>query len=220
MAKAIRDAIRDRGSAAIALSGGSSPVGAYEQLAKAALDWKNVHVFWVDERAVGPAHERSNYLLVKNALLDTAGIEPANVHRMHGEAADLDSAAHDYEAELRKFVPHQKGGLPSFDLQVLGIGSDGHTASLFPGDPTVHVTDRLVASVAATGQREARLSLTGPVLENGTATLVIVLGKDKNPAISKIWAANGDLNETPGRIIRGFRGSICWVIDRPAGGIV
>lgn len=219
MVKAIREALRDRGAATIALSGGSSPGDAYRLLAKETLDWNKVQIYWVDERAVPPAHERSNYGAAKKALLDAIAIPPGNVHRMRGEADDLSAAAQEYEETLRDTVKQKLGGLPSLDLVVLGIGDDGHTASLFPGERTVHVTDRLVAAVPAKEGREARLTLTTPVLENARASVVIVLGKAKHPALERIWTTNGNVDETPGRVIRSFRGSITWVIDRAAGGM-
>jgi 6-phosphogluconolactonase len=219
MTKSILEAIRERGAASIALSGGSSPLDAYRLLAKETIDWNKVHVYWVDDRAVPPEHARSNYLQAKSAFLDPAGVPAANIHRMHGEAADLEAAAAEYEAVLRDTVKSKLGGLPSLDLQVLGIGTDGHTASLFPGERTMYVTDKLVAAVLPTPDREARLTLTAPVLENAKASVIIVLGKDKHPALERIWATHGDLDETPGRVIRNFRGSICWVIDRAAGGM-
>ena len=219
MVKAIQEAIRDRGTAAIALSGGSSPLEAYRLLAQQTIDWNKVHVYWVDERAVPPTHDRSNYGQAKKALLDPAQIPESSIHRMRGEASDLAVAAADYEAELRDTVKSKLGGLPSLDLLVMGIGDDGHTASLFPGDRTVHVTDKLVAAVPAKGDREARLTLTAPVLENARSSVVLVLGKAKHPALERIWATHGDIDETPSRVIRGFRGSICWVIDRAAGGM-
>jgi 6-phosphogluconolactonase len=217
--KSILDAIRDRGTATIALSGGSSPLEAYGLLAKATIDWNKVHVYWVDERAVPPTHERSNYGQAKKVLLDPAGIPESSIHRMRGEASDLATAALDYEAELRETVKSKLGGLPSLDLLVMGIGDDGHTASLFPGDRTMYVTDKLVAAVPPTADREARLTLTTPMLENARASVVLVLGKAKHTALERIWATSGDLDQTPGRVIRGFRGSICWVIDRAAGGM-
>lgn len=219
MSKAIREALRDRGTATIALSGGGSPVDAYRLLAKETFDWSRIHVYWVDERAVPPQHERSNYGSAKAALLDAIAIPPENVHRMRGEADDLQAAAEEYEATLRDTVKHKLGGLPSLDLVVLGIGDDGHTASLFPGERTMHVTDRLVAAVPAKPGREARLTLTTPVLENARATVIIVLGKSKHPPLERIWATSGSVDDTPGRIIRSFRGSITWVIDRAAGGM-
>ncbi len=218
MRRAIHEAIRERGVATIALSGGSSPIDAYRLLAKESLDWSKIHVYWVDERAVAPSHERSNYAAAKSALLDLVSIPSANVHRMRGEDADLDKAAADYEAELRD-VKAKVAGIPALDLVVLGVGDDGHTASLFPGEDTMLVTDRLVAAVPARDAREARLTLTAPVLENARASVIIVLGKAKHDALERIWAASGDVKETPGRVIRGFRGAITWVIDRAAGGM-
>ncbi len=222
--KTILDAIRDRGTASIALSGGSSPLDTYRLLAQETIDWNKVHVYWVDERAVPPTHERSNYGHAKAAFLDPAGVPEANVHRMRGEASDVTIAAQDYEAELRDTVKSKLGGLPSLDLLILGIGDDGHTASLFPGGSTAQVTDRLVAAVPANPAgdaepREQRLTLTLPMLENARASVVIVLGKAKHPALEKIWSTNGDVQQIPGRVIRNFRGSICWIIDRAAGGM-
>ena len=222
MTRTIHEALKERGAATIALSGGSSPLDAYRALAAQPIDWKRVHVYWVDERGVAPAHERSNYGAAKTALLDAIDIPAENVHRMRGEDPDLERAAADYEAELRDTVKAKVAGLPALDLVVLGIGDDGHTASLFPGRDTVNVTDRLVVAVppAEAGEpREARLTLTSPMLENARSSLVIVLGQSKHEPLERIWATSGELKETPGRIIRGFRGSITWVIDRAAGGM-
>ncbi len=219
MARHIRDALKARGRAAIALSGGSSPVGAYRLLAKDTLDWTKIDVFWVDERCVPANHDRSNYRAAKEALLDPAGVPPPNVHRMRGEASDPTIAAADYDATLREVVTSKIGGIPSLDLVVLGVGDDGHTASLFPGEATTQITDRLVAAVPARADREARLTLTVPVLENARATVLVAVGANKHPALERVWAANGSLDETPARVIRGFRGSITWVIDRAAGGM-
>lgn len=219
MARAIHEAVKERGAATIALSGGSSPGGAYRCLAEQAIDWSKVHVYWVDERAVPPDHERSNYRGAKAALLDAIAIPPGNVHRMRGEDPDLERAAADYEAELRDTVKAKIGGVPALDLLVLGVGSDGHTASLFPGEGAVSVTDRLVAAVPARGEREARLTLTVPVLENACASVIVVLGRSKHDALERVWATGGSLAETPARVVRGFRGAITWVIDRAAGGM-
>jgi 6-phosphogluconolactonase len=219
MTRSIHDALKERGVAAIALSGGSSPVEAYRQLAQQSIDWNKVHIYWVDERAVPPESERSNYGSAKKALLDAISIPPGNVHRMRGEEPDLEKAAADYDAELRDTIKAKIGGLPALDLVVLGIGDDGHTASLFPGEETVNITDRLVAAVPAREGREARLTLTAPVLENARASTIIVLGAPKHAALERIWATSGDVKKTPGRIIRGFRGAITWVIDRAAGGM-
>ena len=215
----LEQALSGQGTATMAVSGGSTPALWFRELVDLDLDWSRIHLFWVDERAVPPTHERSNYAGAKAAFLDPSGIPSSNIHRMRAEASDLAIAAMDYEAELRDSVRLKLGGVPALDLVVLGIGDDGHTASLFPGDATLFVTDKLVAPVPAAGQREARLTLTSPVLESARATVVIVLGASKHPALERVWAASGDLRETPARVIRGCRGSVTWVIDRAAGGM-
>jgi 6-phosphogluconolactonase len=219
MTKALREAIKERGGATIALSGGSSPLEAYRLLAAETFDWSKIHVYWVDDRAVAPDHARSNYASAKAAFLDAAKIPEANVHRMRGEASDLEAAASEYESVLRDTIKSKVGGVPALDLVVLGIGDDGHTASLFPGEPTVHVTDKLVAAVPARDGREPRLTLTTPVLETAKASVLIVMGASKHAALERVWAVNGSLDETPARVVRGFRGAVTWVIDRAAGGM-
>jgi 6-phosphogluconolactonase len=219
IARVLRDAIGLFGQATIALSGGNTPRAAYALLAKESLDWAKVEVFWVDERAVSPTDERSNYRWAKAALLDSAPVLPARVHRMPADSADLDGAARAYEALIRAKVA-QVGPLPGFDVVVLGIGDDGHTASMFPGEPTVDITDRLVVAVpAAPPKHEARLTLTSPILENARAVFILAVGKDKCPALERVWSITGTTKETPARIVRGVRGAVTWVIDKSAGGM-
>ena len=220
MAKALRDAIEKRGAATFALSGGNTPRAAYALLAKdASVDWSKVEIFWVDERAVAPTDDRSNYRWAKTDLLDAAKIPAHAVHRMLADSTNLDWAAASYEALLRARVAAGDDGIPVLDVVVMGVGDDGHTASLFPGDPTVNVTHRLVAPVAANGAREARLTLTSPILEHAGAVFVLAVGKAKSAPLDRAWASEGSLDETPSRVIRGVRGSITWVIDRAAGGL-
>ena len=219
MAKVIREAIEARGSASIALSGGNTPRAAYTLLAKEPLDWSKVEVFWVDERAVAPTDERSNYHWAKVTLLDPAKIPASRVHRMPGDAPDLDAAAHQYEELLRTKIKNKSNGVPSLDLLVMGIGDDGHTASLFPFDPAVHETKRLVVAVAAKGDREARLTITAPVIEAANGAVVLAVGKGKNGPLERAWLVAGGLDDTPARVIRNVRGPIAWIIDRAAGGL-
>lgn len=221
MGRAIHDALKERGAATIALSGGSTPGPAYELLAKQTFDWTKIHVYWVDERCVPADSDRSNFGNAKRQFLDRIAIPPGNVHRMRGEDPDPDKAAADYDAELRDTVRSKVAGLPALDLVVLGIGDDGHTASLFPGNASHTITDRLVAAIPAApeAKREPRLTLTVPVLENARASVIICIGKSKHEPLERIWATSGDVNETPGRVIRDFRGSITWAIDKAAGGM-
>lgn len=218
MGRTIRDAISARGRAAIALSGGSTPRPAYALIgADPKIDWSRVDVFFVDERAVPPASERSNFRMVREALLEPAKIADDHVFRMRGDAADLDQAAKDYEALLRKTV--RVGAPPSFDLVVLGVGDDGHTASLFPGRPEVMITDRLVVAVPSHAGLEPRITLTAPVIEAARHVLVMALGKAKHAPLERVWEVSGDKMTTPARLVRDVRGAITWVIDRAAGGM-
>jgi 6-phosphogluconolactonase len=219
IAKALRDAIAVRGTASIALSGGNTPRDAYTRLAKeAGLDWNKVALFWVDERAVPPTDGRSNYRMVKETLLDHVAIPPAQVHRMPADAADLEEAAKEYDGVVRSKV-RMSSGAPALDILVLGIGEDGHTASLFPGEATVEITDRYCAPVPAATGREARLTLTAPVIENAWVAFVLAVGKNKSQALERVWSTSGRLRDTPARVVRGIRGGLTWVIDKAAGGM-
>lgn len=220
IARTLAQAIAKGGRASFALSGGDTPRATYERLGgDASVDWTKVQIFWVDDRAVPPGHDRSNYYWAKSTLLDRAKIPAANVHRMVGEAADLEAAARDYERVLRQHVPADAEGVPAIDVGVMGIGDDGHTASLFPGLPTIDIADRLVAAVPAHDGLEPRLTLTVPAIEHIRNVFLLVEGANKRPALERIWAAQGDVHETPGRVIRGCRGALTWVIDNAAGGL-
>jgi len=219
-ARALRNAIGKNGRAAIALSGGNTPRDAYTLLAKeSGVDWTKVSLFWVDERAVPPTDDRSNYRWAKSTLIDPSGIAPGRVHRMPADAPHRDAAARDYEKAIRAEVELDGDGIPAFDVVILGVGEDGHTASLFPGESTVDVQDRLVAAVGASGAREARLTLTPPAIEHARQLFILAVGAGKRPALERVWAAQGNIHETPARIIRGCRGVITWLIDKAAGGL-
>lgn len=220
MGRILRDAIGKNGRANIALSGGETPRAAYARLAKEeGIFWDKVRVFWVDERAVAPTDDRSNYKHAKDSLVDPAKIPADHVHRMPADAADLEKAAREYEALLKEHVPAGKHGAPQLDLVVLGIGEDGHTASLFPGLPTIDITDRFVASVPAHASLEPRLTLTVPVIEETRNAIVLAVGAKKAAPLERVWATAGDVHKTPARIVRDVRGSLAWVIDKAAGGI-
>jgi 6-phosphogluconolactonase len=219
IARALIQTIAKNGKASFALSGGNTPRPTYERLAReTGIDWTKVDVFWIDERAVPPAHDRSNYLMAKKVLLDAAKIPEGNIHRMPGEATDLAVAAREYERLLRERVPADAEGIPAIDVAVMGIGDDAHTASLFPGEPTIDVTDRLVSAVGSHAGLEPRLTVTVPAIERIRHVFLLIEGASKRPALERIWAVQGDVHETPGRIIRGCRGVVTWIIDNAAGG--
>jgi 6-phosphogluconolactonase len=220
IARALQYALSRSPTAAVALSGGNTPRDAYALLAhEPDIDWSRVDVFWVDERAVPPTDDRSNFRWAKATLLDAAGLSPARVHRMPADAPDGDLAARDYERIIRACVEADADAIPAFDLVVLGIGEDGHTASLFPGEPTVDVVDRLVVAVPARGAREARMTLTAPAIEHARSVLIIAVGAGKRTALERVWSIQGDLRQTPARVIRQCHGGVTWIIDKAAGGV-
>jgi 6-phosphogluconolactonase len=217
IARALRGAVASRGAACLALSGGNTPRATYTLLGRRTdVDWSRVDVFWVDERAVPPDHERSNYRAAQLTLLAGAPVPTERVHRMPAEQADLARSAADYAAMVARHVPRGASGAPAFDAIVLGMGDDGHTASLFPGEPTVALTDRFVTDVPAAASREARLTLTTPVIQAGTAAFVLLEGPAKRAPLQRAWAASGDTRETPIRIVRGCSGKVIWIADRAA----
>ncbi|HEY1697375.1 MAG TPA: 6-phosphogluconolactonase [Polyangiaceae bacterium] len=220
LARALRNAVGKNGRASIALSGGNTPRDAYTKLAaESGIDWTKVNVFWVDERAVPPTDDRSNYRWAKATLVDRAGIAAGRVHRMPADAPDIDAAARSYERTIREHVELDGDGIPAFDAVVLGIGEDGHTASLFPGETTVDIHDRLVAAVKAAPGREARMTITAPALEHARQLFILAVGAGKRPALDRVWSAQGDVHETPARVVRGCRGAVTWLIDKAAGGV-
>jgi 6-phosphogluconolactonase len=220
IARVLRASIAKSGHVALALSGGSTPRDAYALLARQpGIDWTKTDIFWVDERGVPPTDERSNYRWAKATLLDAAGSPPERVHRMRAEAPDLIAAAQEYEQLIRQYVELDADGVPAFDVVVLGIGEDGHTASLFPGEPTIDVVDRLVAAVPAGPGHEARLTLTPKAIEHARFVFVVAVGSGKRDALERVWSSQGDLHQTPARIIRGCRGAVTWIIDKAAGGV-
>jgi 6-phosphogluconolactonase len=219
LAGLLRKALARRGEAALALSGGNTPREAYALLARASgIDWSKVSVYWVDERAVPPDHERSNYRAAKATLLDAAGIPPARVHRMCAEQSDLARAAADYGALLGRELARGATGSPVIDVMVIGMGDDGHTASLFPGEPTVLVADRAVVAVPASAGREARMTLTAPVIQAASNVIALVVGAGKHAPLLRAWAAEGDVRQTPVRVVRSCQGTVTWITDRAAAG--
>jgi 6-phosphogluconolactonase len=152
-------------------------------------------------------------------LLDPAKVPSECIHRMEAERPDLDAAARDYEKTLRIFLPSDSDGVPCFDALVLGVGDDGHTASLFPGEPTVDLSSQAVAVVPAGGAHEARLTVTAPIIEHARYVFVLAVGRKKHPALVRVWDVAGDAHQTPARILRLCRGTLVWIVDRAAAGL-
>ena len=207
------EAIEERGRFAAVLAGGSTPKATYKILARDyadGIDWSKIHVFFGDERTVPPDHEDSNYRMAREALLDHVPV--GSVHRMQGELPP-DEAAEAYEAELRDFFGPEE--LPRFDLILLGIGGDGHTASLFPETSALEVHDRLVVANPVLKLETTRITLTVPVINAARAVYFLVAGEDKAGALKQILEADPDPREYPASLIQP-QGGPKWMLDQSA----
>lgn len=208
-------AISSRSRFAVALSGGSTPRTSYGLLASDSylpkVDWRRVHLFFGDERCVPPDHPESNYRMVRETLVDHIPIPGENVHRIQGEI-EPEEAADDYEKTMRSFF----GSNSSFDLVLLGMGIDGHTASLFPGTGAIREHDRWVVAHHIQNLGVWRISLT-PAIINGAETVTfIVSGKNKAEMAKRVLEGPLDPKDLPAQIIRPARGKLYWLLDAEA----
>ncbi|MEO7330564.1 MAG: 6-phosphogluconolactonase [Minicystis sp.] len=214
VARAIVEAVDTRGIARVALSGGTTPSEAYQRLSAFALPWSQVAWFWVDERAVPPESPRSNFGAAARDLKLADGAHGRH-YRMVGEGTDLVTAAVAYDALLR----HAFGVASAvvFDAVILGVGDDGHTASLFPGIGAVAIADRLVAAIEEQPAKklEARITLTAPVLLEARLVVVLARGASKKSVISAARSP-GSEEEIPSRLLQRAKGRVVWVLDREA----
>jgi 6-phosphogluconolactonase len=190
------------------LSGGSTPARAFQLLASppyaAQPFWPKTHIYWGDERCVPPDSDQSNYHLARRDLLDKIPVPPSQIHRMPAERPDRDAAAADYATLLPEHP----------DLILLGMGPDGHTASLFPGSPALTETTRRVVAVEAPDyvQPRHRLTITPPAIQAGARLLVLAAGADKAEPLERVFLPKGDIHQTPARLAR----DATWLVDRPA----
>ncbi|HEY9889926.1 MAG TPA: 6-phosphogluconolactonase [Candidatus Obscuribacterales bacterium] len=206
----IQAAIAARGTCALALAGGSTPKPLYAALAQTDLPWSKLQIFWGDERYVPADHPDSNAGMAKAAWLDQVPIPPSHIHPMPTQFADPAAAAAAYEQTLHQVL----GANPVLDIVLLGMGDDGHTASLFPQTAALGVRDRLV-TVGTKGD-EPRLTLTAPLINQSRCVIFLVSGESKQPALSAVFAPTGDDAAFPSRLIRP-QGELWWLLDAAAG---
>jgi 6-phosphogluconolactonase len=220
VARRSEEAITARGRFMLALSGGNTPRRAYALLAdpregfRDRVDWTRTHVFFGDERQVHPDDAESNYGMASAALLREVPLPPGHVHRIRGEEADAEVAARGYEAELRSAFGLAPGELPRFDLVLLGLGADGHTASLFPGSAALEERSRLVVPPPVERLGVRRITLTLPVLDAARAVAFVVSGADKAERVADVLEGPGA--ELPAGRVRPARGDLVWLLDAPA----
>jgi 6-phosphogluconolactonase len=208
--------IAARGHFSIALSGGSTPKALYARLAgdphAARIEWARVHVFWGDERCVPPDHPDSNYRMARETLLDHVPIPSGNIHRMPGEE-NPSQAAEEY---ARTLADHFDEPMPRFDLILLGMGDDGHTASLFPYSLALTITDRAVVAQYVVKLSAWRLTLTYPAINNAMTVAFLIAGAGKAEMLTRVLNGARDIGEIPSQGIAPAQGRLLFLVDRAA----
>jgi 6-phosphogluconolactonase len=219
IAEAARSALEERDRFLLVLAGGTTPRGTYHRLASSyseRLDWSRVHVFWGDDRCVPPDHEESNYRLAAESLLQHVSLPPSNIHRIRGEEPPGRAAAL-YDRELRRFFGvFHPGDLPAghgFDLVLLGIGADGHTASLFPDSRALDATGWAIATPAPEGVRvRERVTLTLPAINRSREALFLATGSDKRDAVAEALATTDSPASVPAGLVDPHD-TVRWLLD-------
>ena len=215
----ISQSLQTRDVYSMALSGGSTPRRLYSLLANEAalreqIPWERIHFFWGDERRVPPGHPDSNYLMAYNTLLSKVPIPSTNIHRIHAEDADAVKAAADYEIEIRRFFGIEAGQIPQFNCVLLGMGADGHIASLFPATSALVQTKRLVVANWVKKFQSHRFTLTFPVFNNAAQILFLVSGEDKADTLKAVLEGNRQPDRYPAQLIQPCGGKLIWLLDQ------
>lgn len=212
-------AIGRRGRFFFGLSGGATPRRLYELLASPAyrerVNWQKTEVFWVDERCVPPDHPDSNYRMANELLLSKVPLEEKQIHRILGEE-DPETAAKYYSQEASAFI-HKN--LFSFDVAVLGVGADGHTASIFPGDPAAEEQRTFAVVVEPRGQEQRRITVTMPVLNHVATALIMAAGTEKAAVVREILDEGNPKGCPAGRVLP-VHGELLWLLDRKAAALL
>ena len=219
--QAVRGAVEARGVARVAVSGGSTPKAMFELLADAsapflsAIPWAQLQLFWVDERCVPPTDKESNFLMTKTAMLDRVPLPAENVHRMEGEL-DPEEAASRYEAEIRNAFRLEGAETPTFDLVLLGLGPDGHTASLFPHTAGLDEMSGIVIANHVPQKDVWRITLTWPVITQGREVAFLIEGAEKAGMVRTVFAGTYDPEMLPAQLIRPASGKLTLLLDSAA----
>ena len=214
-------AVAARGRARIAISGGSTPKAAFSALAERGepwrerMPWDKLDLWWVDERCVPPSYSDSNYRMTREALLDHVPLKPEQIHRMRGELPPEDAAAR-YEAELRNSFRLEGAETPRFDLVELGMGPDGHTASLFPHSRALRETSRLVVANYLEGKGIWRITLTWPVINHASQVFFLVSGAEKALILNEVFEGRHQPERLPSQLIAPVGGILTLLLDKAA----
>ena len=212
-------AVAQRGRFTIALAGGSTPKSLYNLLAtnaRTTLPWDKMFFFWGDERHVPPSDPDSNYRMADEAMLSKIPVAPSNIFRIEAENPDAAAVADSYEKTLRKFFQLDSSGVPQFDLILLGMGPDGHTASLFPGTDGLQEKSRLVVANWVEKMKTHRITVTLAVLNAARCVTFLVSGTDKAAALKAVLEEDVPAEQYPAKLVKPSDGKLIWLIDRAA----
>lgn len=217
---AARQAVQARGCFTLALSGGATPLRLFSLLSMGEwlvrLPWEQAHIFWADERCVPPDHPQSNYGAARAALLTRLPTPTEQIHRWHGEAPDPEAEARRYADVLRRHSDRAANGMPRLDLILLGMGADGHTASLFPRTAALRVTDAPTAANHVPRLGATRLTLTFPALNAARAVLFLVTGVEKAQTLARVLEGPSQPEDLPAQGVRPSDGTLTWLVDAAA----
>ncbi|MFB3829615.1 MAG: 6-phosphogluconolactonase [Bryobacteraceae bacterium] len=219
IAALLEEAVAGQECASLALSGGTSPVRLFRNLAGARLPWNRIHIFWVDERCVPPSDPQSNYRLAEEHLIRPAHIPQRQVHRIDGELHP-EHAARRYVQEIQDFFNLEPGGLPHFDVMQLGMGTDAHTASLFPGSPLIEDRERIAAALFAEQQKQWRVTLLPGVIMAARHTVFLVTGEEKAEAVRNVFKGEYDASRYPAQMASHHSRRVAWFLDDAAAALM
>ena len=221
-----REAVEARGRARIAISGGSTPKATFALLAdpnqpwRAHMPWDNLDLYWVDERCVPPTDADSNYRMTREARLDQVPLRPEQIHRIEGEL-EPEVAAARYESELRNSFRLEGAESPRFDLIALGMGPDGHTASLFPHTDAIHEMSRLVVANHVPQQKQSwRITLTWPVINHASSVFFLIAGADKAAVLNEVLTGPRTPEQLPSQLIWPASGILTLILDQAAAALL
>jgi 6-phosphogluconolactonase len=219
------EAVEARGCVRIAISGGATPKAAFELLAdtnqpwRTRMPWEDLDLYWVDERCVPPGNAASNYRMTREALLDHVAMRPEQIHRIEGEL-EPEAAAARYESELRNSFRLEGAEMPRFDLVALGMGNDGHTASIFPHTKAIHESCRLVTANYLPQKDAWRVTLTGPVINHARSVFFLVAGEDKASILKEVLTGPRDPERLPSQLIWPSSGILSLILDKDAAALL
>jgi 6-phosphogluconolactonase len=223
--QAAASAVREKGSFHVALAGGSTPKALYSLLAtdqalRSQVPWDKTHLFFGDERHVGPEHPDSNYRMATEAMISKVPLKPQQVTRIKGEYPDTEQAALEYEKSLRDNFKLKAGEYPRFDLLLAGMGNEGHTLSLFPGTKALHTNGRVAVRNWVGKLYTERITLTAPAASNAARILFMVTGADKALALKAVLEGPYEPEQLPAQFLQPKNGKLLWLVDTAAGSML